>query len=103
MADAVERACRYVEIGIRTAPDLGTGSGPINHFHAVEEVTEYAGSSLQREDWTGRLRKAKRVCDGKSMLCAGSRGNSVIQVRFISLVSMLILTFKQRVSGAKKE
>ena len=56
MADAVERACRYVEIGIRTAPDLGKGSGPINHFHAME-VTEYSESSLKREDWTSRLKK----------------------------------------------
>jgi hydroxymethylpyrimidine/phosphomethylpyrimidine kinase len=32
---AVKAACRYVEAGIRTATDLGHGSGPINHFHST--------------------------------------------------------------------
>ncbi|KAI9740716.1 MAG: hypothetical protein M1818_004681 [Claussenomyces sp. TS43310] len=31
---AVKAACRYVEAGIRTAPGLGRGNGPINHFHS---------------------------------------------------------------------
>lgn len=57
MADAVERACRYVEVGIKTAPDLGKGSGPINHFHSLE-VTEYPESSLRRQDYTSYTKSA---------------------------------------------
>jgi hydroxymethylpyrimidine/phosphomethylpyrimidine kinase len=30
--EAVRSACKYVEAGIRTAVDMGHGSGPINHF-----------------------------------------------------------------------
>ncbi|KAI4127911.1 MAG: hypothetical protein LQ338_002996 [Usnochroma carphineum] len=51
---AVEKACRFVERGIKTAPDLGKGSGPINHFHSlgVKEVEElYEESSLVRRPW----------------------------------------------------
>lgn len=33
MLQAVENACGYVEVGIRTAPNFGKGNGPINHFH----------------------------------------------------------------------
>lgn len=53
MVEAVERACRYVEAGIRTASDLGKGSGPINHFHSIE-VMEYPKSSLKRDVWNGK-------------------------------------------------
>ncbi|KAE8447396.1 hypothetical protein EG329_010810 [Mollisiaceae sp. DMI_Dod_QoI] len=35
MVEAVKRACRYVEAGIKTSTDLGQGSGPINHFHST--------------------------------------------------------------------
>lgn len=35
MEQAVKRACRYVEAGIKTASSLGQGSGPINHFHST--------------------------------------------------------------------
>jgi len=35
MVQAVKRACRYVEAGIKTATDLGQGNGPINHFHST--------------------------------------------------------------------
>ncbi|OAA36348.1 Phosphomethylpyrimidine kinase type-1 [Beauveria brongniartii RCEF 3172] len=31
---AVRAACRYVAAGIRTAPQLGGGNGPLNHFHS---------------------------------------------------------------------
>ncbi|KAM3468849.1 hypothetical protein MY5147_007537 [Beauveria neobassiana] len=31
---AVRAACRYVAAGIRTAPRLGGGNGPLNHFHS---------------------------------------------------------------------
>ncbi|VUC34157.1 unnamed protein product [Clonostachys rosea] len=32
---AVRSACRYIEAGIRTAPGLGGGHGPLNHFHST--------------------------------------------------------------------
>jgi hydroxymethylpyrimidine/phosphomethylpyrimidine kinase len=32
LVDAVERALAYVERAIRTAPGLGSGIGPVNHF-----------------------------------------------------------------------
>ncbi|KAI4182426.1 MAG: hypothetical protein L6R41_005998 [Letrouitia leprolyta] len=54
MATAVEKACRYVERGIQTAANLGKGSGPINHFHALE-VKDYSDgveSSLTRQIWS---------------------------------------------------
>lgn len=35
MVKAVFAATRYIEAGIRTAQDLGKGSGPINHFHST--------------------------------------------------------------------
>jgi hydroxymethylpyrimidine kinase/phosphomethylpyrimidine kinase len=34
MIQAVKRACRYIETGIRTSPNIGQGNGPINHFHS---------------------------------------------------------------------
>ncbi|KKA30835.1 hypothetical protein TD95_004665 [Thielaviopsis punctulata] len=33
--DAVRAACNYIEVGIRTAPGLGSGHGPLNHFHSM--------------------------------------------------------------------
>ena len=51
MADAVDLACRYVEAGIEQAPNLGRGSGPINHLHSVE-LKDYPESSLLRKDYT---------------------------------------------------
>lgn len=33
---AVRRACKYVDAGIRFAEDLGSGSGPIDHFHSLQ-------------------------------------------------------------------
>jgi hydroxymethylpyrimidine/phosphomethylpyrimidine kinase len=35
MPAAVRAGCRYVQAGIRTAPGLGGGNGPLNHFHSV--------------------------------------------------------------------
>ncbi|KAL1856993.1 trifunctional hydroxymethylpyrimidine kinase/phosphomethylpyrimidine kinase/thiaminase [Diaporthe australafricana] len=32
---AVKAACRYVQSGIQTAPGLGSGNGPLNHFHST--------------------------------------------------------------------
>jgi hydroxymethylpyrimidine kinase/phosphomethylpyrimidine kinase len=34
--NAVRSACRYVEAAIKTSPNLGKGSGPLNHFHALQ-------------------------------------------------------------------
>ncbi|KAL8877286.1 MAG: hypothetical protein Q9198_004667 [Flavoplaca austrocitrina] len=51
--DAVEKACRYIEAGIKTSADLGHGSGPINHFHSVRMVREPScESSLRMREWT---------------------------------------------------
>lgn len=47
MVDAVDVACQYVEVGIRLAPNLGKGSGPINHFHSME-LKDYPPVSLRR-------------------------------------------------------
>lgn len=33
--DAVRAAVGYVEVGIRMAPGLGQGNGPLNHFHSM--------------------------------------------------------------------
>ncbi|KAH6627592.1 Phosphomethylpyrimidine kinase-domain-containing protein [Chaetomium tenue] len=35
MPAAVRAGCRYVQAGIRSAPGLGGGNGPLNHFHSV--------------------------------------------------------------------
>ncbi|KAH7139027.1 Phosphomethylpyrimidine kinase-domain-containing protein [Dendryphion nanum] len=35
IVNAVKRANRYIEAGIKTSSDLGKGSGPINHFHST--------------------------------------------------------------------
>lgn len=32
---SVKAACRYVEAAIKTAPGLGSGNGPLNHFHST--------------------------------------------------------------------
>ncbi|KAI4106884.1 MAG: hypothetical protein LQ339_002856 [Xanthoria mediterranea] len=50
--NAVEKACRYVETGIKTSASLGHGSGPINHFHSLEMAREPpCESSLRVRDW----------------------------------------------------
>ncbi|MCJ1484831.1 hypothetical protein MMC06_005004 [Schaereria dolodes] len=46
VTDAIKKACRYVEAGIRTAVDLGHGSGPINHFHSVYNLPFASGQFL---------------------------------------------------------
>ncbi|KAL2142301.1 hypothetical protein VTI28DRAFT_1375 [Corynascus sepedonium] len=35
MPAAVRAGCRYVQAGIKSAPGLGGGNGPLNHFHSV--------------------------------------------------------------------
>ncbi|KAL8790802.1 MAG: hypothetical protein Q9213_000426 [Squamulea squamosa] len=51
--DAVNHACRYVEAGIKTSPDLGHGSGPINHFHSLSVAKEPPiESSLRVHEWS---------------------------------------------------
>ncbi|KAK1241803.1 hypothetical protein MKX07_007626 [Trichoderma sp. CBMAI-0711] len=32
---AVRGACRYIEAGIKTAPKIGNGHGPLDHFHST--------------------------------------------------------------------
>ena len=51
MLQAVKSACRYVELGIRTAPNLGKGNGPINHFH--EDLKYPLKSTLETDLWEG--------------------------------------------------
>ena len=48
MESAVQKACRYVEAGIRTSRDMGRGSGPINHFHSMQLVPYAPGRFI---DW----------------------------------------------------
>jgi thiaminase II len=38
MATAVRNACRYVEAAIMKSRDLGSGNGPINHFHSLQTL-----------------------------------------------------------------
>lgn len=47
MTTAVRNACRYVEAGIRTSLDLGSGSGPINHFHSLQRLPFAPGRFLE--------------------------------------------------------
>lgn len=35
---AVKMGCQYVDSAIRTAPNLGQGNGPINHFHSLQAL-----------------------------------------------------------------
>lgn len=37
-AAAVRNACRYVEAGIKTSHNVGSGNGPINHFHSLQRL-----------------------------------------------------------------
>lgn len=46
VSTAVRSACHYVDAGIRLSPDLGQGSGPINHFHSLQ-VLPFAPSDLR--------------------------------------------------------
>ncbi|KAL7935694.1 Phosphomethylpyrimidine kinase domain-containing protein [Trichoderma chlorosporum] len=32
---AVRGACRYIEAGIKSAPQIGSGNGPLDHFHST--------------------------------------------------------------------
>lgn len=54
MAKAVKKANLYVEAGIKTAVDMGGGSGPINHFHSMYMLPFTPGNFisylLDRED-----------------------------------------------------
>ena len=54
MIKAVKEANRYIEAGIKTATQIGRGSGPINHFHSVYTLPFAPGNFisylLDRED-----------------------------------------------------
>ena len=47
LVTAVTNACRYVEAGIKTSSDLGQGSGPINHFHALQILPFASGRFIE--------------------------------------------------------
>lgn len=47
VVEAVRAACRYVDAAIRTSPNFGKGSGPLNHFHSVQ-ILPFAPSVAQR-------------------------------------------------------
>lgn len=55
--DAVRSACRYVEAGIRSAPKIGGGSGPLNHFHSIYSLpfTQYVTIALFYLSFEGYL------------------------------------------------
>ncbi|GAO17521.1 hypothetical protein UVI_02002900 [Ustilaginoidea virens] len=38
VSTSVRSACRYVQAGIKTAPKLGKGNGPLHHFHSVHRL-----------------------------------------------------------------
>ena len=38
MFNAVRSGCRYIEAGIKTAPQLGGGHGPLGHFHSIHTL-----------------------------------------------------------------
>lgn len=42
---AVKTAKRYIQRAIETAPGLGSGSGPVNHFAETDEGTSVSGAS----------------------------------------------------------
>lgn len=54
VSSAVRAACRYVDAGIRSNPNLGNGSGPLNHFHSLQVLPFAPGTFidyiLQRSD-----------------------------------------------------
>ncbi|WPH02779.1 Hypothetical protein R9X50_00564700 [Acrodontium crateriforme] len=54
IVSAVSLACRYVAAGIKTSPDLGKGSGPLNHFHSTQKMPFAPGDFIEyllgRED-----------------------------------------------------
>ncbi|KAL2271931.1 hypothetical protein VTJ83DRAFT_1302 [Remersonia thermophila] len=44
---AVRTGCRYVQAGIKTAPGLGGGNGPLNHFHSVYSMPFAPGRFIE--------------------------------------------------------
>lgn len=54
VSSAVRAACRYIDAGIRSSPNLGKGSGPLNHFHSLQVLPFAPGTFidyvLQRDD-----------------------------------------------------
>jgi hydroxymethylpyrimidine/phosphomethylpyrimidine kinase len=49
LADAVARAKRYIHEAIRTAPGLGNGCGPVNHFAGEEEKVKSQKSKVKSQ------------------------------------------------------
>ena len=44
---AVRNACRYVEAGIRLGQNIGSGHGPINHFHSLQRLPFAPGRFIE--------------------------------------------------------
>jgi hydroxymethylpyrimidine/phosphomethylpyrimidine kinase len=49
LADAVARAKQYIQNAIRTAPGLGKGCGPVNHFAGAEEKVKSQKSKVKSQ------------------------------------------------------
>ena len=49
LADAVARAKRFIQEAIRTAPGLGKGCGPVNHFAEEEEKVKSQKSKVKSQ------------------------------------------------------
>ncbi|KAK7614832.1 thiamine biosynthesis protein-like protein (Thi-4) [Phyllosticta paracitricarpa] len=74
MEQAVKTANYYIEAGIRTSKDLGSGSGPINHFHSTYMLPFAPGRFIEylldRDDVRGPWREhthhdfVKQLADG---------------------------------------
>ncbi|KAK8238410.1 thiamine biosynthesis protein-like protein (Thi-4) [Phyllosticta capitalensis] len=74
MEQAVKTANYYIEAGIRTSKDLGSGSGPINHFHSSYMLPFAPGRFIEylldREDVRGPWKEhthhafVKQLADG---------------------------------------
>ncbi|KHO01166.1 Phosphomethylpyrimidine kinase type-1 [Metarhizium album ARSEF 1941] len=47
VVSAVRSACRYVEAGISSAPKLGRGNGPLDHFHSIQILPFSPGHFLE--------------------------------------------------------
>ncbi|KAK3313771.1 Rapamycin-insensitive companion of mTOR, N-term-domain-containing protein [Apodospora peruviana] len=45
--EAVKAACKYVDAAIRTAPGLGAGNGPLNHFHSLRTLQFSPGGFVE--------------------------------------------------------
>ena len=54
MREAIDKACRYVNAGIRLSIPRGRGSGPINHFHSSYMLPFSPSDVCQRQSRSSR-------------------------------------------------